>query len=68
MEKCALSVKETAQALGISESLTRSLIRRQELPSLPVGRRVLVPVVASRGSWGARSPAWTKTLQARGSG
>jgi excisionase family DNA binding protein len=46
MEKCALSVKETAQALGISESLTRSLIRRQELPSLPVGRRVLVPVVA----------------------
>lgn len=39
-----LSIEETAQLLGISRWLTEQAIRRGEIPSLRIGRRVLVPL------------------------
>jgi len=42
-ERLTLSVEETAEILGISRALAYSLVARQELPSLKLGRRVVVP-------------------------
>ena len=39
----ALSVRETASALGLSQSAIRDAIRRGQLPSFRVGDRVLIP-------------------------
>lgn len=38
-----LTVSEAAQALGISRTLAYQLVARQELPSLRLGRRIVVP-------------------------
>jgi excisionase family DNA binding protein len=42
-ERLTVSVEEAAEILGISRALAYSLVARQELPSLKLGRRVLVP-------------------------
>jgi excisionase family DNA binding protein len=38
-----LTVDETAELLGISRGLAFQAVRRGELPSVRVGRRILVP-------------------------
>ncbi|MGH9023547.1 MAG: helix-turn-helix domain-containing protein [Acidimicrobiia bacterium] len=38
-----LTVEEAAQLLGISRALAYELIARHELPSLRLGRRIVVP-------------------------
>jgi excisionase family DNA binding protein len=41
-----MSVEEASEALGISRSLAYELVRRGEIPSLRLGRRIVVPVRA----------------------
>jgi excisionase family DNA binding protein len=38
-----ITVEEAAEILGISRALAYSLVARQELPSLKLGRRVVIP-------------------------
>jgi excisionase family DNA binding protein len=42
-ERLTYNVKETARLLGVSKNSCYEAIRRGELPSLRVGRRVLIP-------------------------
>ena len=42
-ERLAVTVEEAAALLGISRNLAYELVGRKELPSLRLGRRVLVP-------------------------
>lgn len=42
-ERLTVNVEEAAEILGISRALAYSLVARQELPSLKLGRRVVVP-------------------------
>ena len=48
MERVALSVKETAAALGASVASVWRWIRERELPSVKIGGRVFVPRHALR--------------------
>ena len=41
--RLTLSVDEAAALLGISRALAYELIARRELPSLGLGRRIVVP-------------------------
>lgn len=41
--KDVLTVSEAAAALGISRSLAYELVARREIPSLRLGRRIVVP-------------------------
>lgn len=45
-ERLTMTVEEASEALGISRSLAYELVRRGEIPSLRLGRRVVVPVRA----------------------
>jgi excisionase family DNA binding protein len=45
-ERLTMSVSEAAEILGISRSLAYTLVRIDELPSLKLGRRVVVPRAA----------------------
>jgi excisionase family DNA binding protein len=45
-ERLTMSVEEASEALGISRSLAYELVRRGVLPSLRLGRRIVVPVRA----------------------
>ena len=42
-DRLTLTVEEAAGLLGISRNLAYELVARKELPSLRLGRRVLVP-------------------------
>ena len=42
-DRLALSVEETGRLLGISRDLAYDLVARGELPSLRLGRRIVVP-------------------------
>jgi excisionase family DNA binding protein len=42
-EKLALSVEEAGALLGISRDLAYDLVARRELPSVRLGRRIVVP-------------------------
>jgi excisionase family DNA binding protein len=44
--RLTLTVEEAAAALGISRASAYEAVRRSEIPSLRIGRRVLVPRVA----------------------
>ena len=44
-ERPTLSVAETAELLGISRWLVQQAVRDGSLPSLRVGRRILIPRV-----------------------
>lgn len=46
MDKATISVPETAKLLGISRNLAYELARTGRLPTLRLGRRLLVPRVA----------------------
>ncbi len=43
LQRLTLSIEEAANVLGISRALAYELVRRGELPSLRLGRRVVVP-------------------------
>jgi excisionase family DNA binding protein len=45
-QRLTMSVEEASAALGISRSLAYELVRRGEIPSLRLGRRIVVPVLA----------------------
>lgn len=42
-DRLTLTVSEAAQVLGISRALAYELVARGELPSLRLGRRLVVP-------------------------
>ena len=42
-ERLTLSVEEAGRLLGISRALAYELVARGELPSLRLGRRIVVP-------------------------
>lgn len=42
-DRLAVSVEEAARLLGISRDLAYDLVRRSELPSVRLGRRIVVP-------------------------
>jgi excisionase family DNA binding protein len=44
--RLALSLREAAQATGLSERTIKELSRANQIPLVRVGRRVLVPVAA----------------------
>jgi excisionase family DNA binding protein len=44
--RLTLTVEEAGTLLGISRTLAYELVRRGEIPSLRLGRRVVVPVHA----------------------
>ena len=41
-----MTVDEAAKCLGVSRTLAYEMVRRGELPSLKLGRRIVVPVPA----------------------
>lgn len=43
MDALCLSVAEAAQALGLGRSMTYQLVASGEIPSLKLGRRVVIP-------------------------
>jgi excisionase family DNA binding protein len=45
-DRLALTVTEAAELLGISRALAYELVARNELPSIRLGRRLVVPKVA----------------------
>jgi len=45
-QRLTMTVEEASEALGISRSLAYELVRRGEIPSLRLGRRIVVPVRA----------------------
>jgi excisionase family DNA binding protein len=46
LEKQTLTVPETARVLGIGRNSAYEAVRTGEIPSLKIGRRVLVPRLA----------------------
>ena len=46
MDKSTLSLPEAANALGIARSSAYEAARRGEIPTIRIGKRILVPVVA----------------------
>ena len=47
-ERLTLTVDEAAETLGISRAFAYEAVRRGEIPSIRIGRRVLVPKAALR--------------------
>jgi excisionase family DNA binding protein len=45
-QRLTMTVEEASEAMGISRSLAYELVRRGEIPSLRLGRRIVVPVRA----------------------
>ena len=45
-QRLTMTVEEASAALGISRSLAYELVRRGDIPSLRLGRRIVVPVRA----------------------
>ena len=43
LQRMTLTVEEAAKVLGISRALAYELVRRGELPSRRLGRRIVVP-------------------------
>ena len=41
-----LTVEETAEILGVSRTFAYEAVRRGEIPSVRIGRRILIPKVA----------------------
>ena len=54
--RLTMTVSEAAQALGISRTLAYEMVRSNELPSLRLGRRLVVPVRALERMLGLDEP------------
>lgn len=46
MEKLTMNVTEISEQLGISKPIAYELTRREDFPSLKIGRRIVIPVEA----------------------
>ena len=46
MNKIVLSVVETAKVLGLSRTTTYQLVNQGFIPSIRLGRRILIPIPA----------------------
>lgn len=46
MDKQTLSIPEAAQVLGIGRSAAYEAARNGELPTIRIGKRILVPMIA----------------------
>ena len=46
MERRTLTIKETAASLGISDWMVYEMVKRGEIKTIRVGKRILVPVSA----------------------
>jgi excisionase family DNA binding protein len=46
VRRLTLTVGEASQVLGVSRSSAYELVRRGELPSMRLGRRIVIPVRA----------------------
>jgi excisionase family DNA binding protein len=46
VKRLTVSVEESAQMLGISRALAYELVRKNEIPSIKLGRRLVVPLAA----------------------
>ncbi len=46
MEKKTLSIPEAGKALGIGRSAAYEAARTGQLPTIKIGRRLLVPIIA----------------------
>lgn len=46
MERRAVSVKEAAKMLGLSRNGAYAAVARGDIPSLRIGRRVVIPIAA----------------------
>jgi len=54
-EKLTLTVPEAARVLGIGKNLAYDAVARGEIPSIRVGGRILVPVLALEKMLSGRS-------------
>ena len=45
-EKLCFSVTEAAKRLGLSRNLTYEAVKRGDIPSIKIGKRLLVPIAA----------------------
>jgi excisionase family DNA binding protein len=43
-QKSTLTVEEAARLLGISRGLAFQAVRRGDIPSIRIGRRILIPI------------------------
>jgi len=46
MERLTVSLNEAARLLGISRSTAKTLVRQEQIKSVRVGRRILIPLTA----------------------
>jgi excisionase family DNA binding protein len=46
MNKDAMNVDELAERLGISRPKAYELVKQKDFPSIPLGRRIIIPVKA----------------------
>ena len=53
--RLALTVKETALRMGISNPTAYEGVRNGSIPSIKIGRRILVPIAALERMFGAVS-------------
>jgi excisionase family DNA binding protein len=56
-EKLVLSVEEARKMLGLSRGLTYEAIRNGEIPSIRIGRRILIPKAALERKLGVSGTA-----------
>lgn len=63
-ERLTLTVEEAGEALGIGRNLAYDAVRRGEIPSVKIGRRLLVPRAALDGLLGSAAGESQK-LEAR---
>ena len=64
-ERPTLSVAETAELLGISRWLVQQAVRDGSLPSLRVGRRILIPRVRLQAWLDGSGPTAVATASPR---
>jgi excisionase family DNA binding protein len=64
--KPILTVEETARLLGISRGLAFQAVRRGDIPSIRIGRRILIPVARLQALLVGDGPTGEEIPQQRG--
>ena len=65
--RLTVSIEEAAKLLGISRAFAYALVRREELPTIHLGRRRVVPVVALTRLMGSSDQLAEATIDLRDS-
>ncbi len=72
MEKLTLSILEAGKALGIGRSAAYEAARTGQIPTIRIGKRLLVPIVALErllgGAGGGRDPQGSQQISTNSSG